>query len=964
MFMHFLLYTLACLQPDVTDSGVAPEVEPEPLVRADPTQPDDIDGDGYTFLNGDCDDLDPERYPGRVEDCNGIDDNCNGRPDEGFDDTDTDGIADCMDLEECDGLDNDGDGAADEGMPDTDGDGIVDCQDVEDCDGVDNNGDGTVDEGHDADGDGWNSCDECDDTNPDISPDQPEVDTTSADEDCDGFIDESPWTHGDLVLTELMINPVQTSDPKGEWFEVFNASDRVIHLNGVSVITDLSTERITADEPLPVQPGQRVVLGPNSDTTSNGGVAVAHQTLETSLTNEGGSLALFADVRELDTVTWDATVPEGASYMLDPHHLSADDNDDAQWWCPGTAAWSGSDDLGSPLEDNPLCPSVDHDFDGYTPAQNDCDDAEPDTNPGMAEIWYDGVDRDCDGWSDDDADYDGHDWVDVGGTDCDDTRDDVNPDRDELCNSIDDNCDGETDEDTATDARTWYVDDDLDTYGLATSGVTTCTKPTGTVLIPGDCDDEEPLANPGQTEICNDGFDNDCDGGASGCGLSGEENLSDADASWWGVNRSDYAGNHVSSGDWNGDGAADLLIGAYGAGSRGRAYVVFGPLTAGGRLDSKGVAWEGETSNDYFGWRTSSAGDIDGDGLEDLAVGDYSDDDRASNAGKVSIILGADMPESGSAPSPWSTYTGMSSSDYAGYSLASVGDIDSDGTDDLAVGAMDADGDDSASGVVYLVTQHAEGQESLNSVSIRLTGAGRNDEAGYDVAGPGDVDGDGVNDVLVGAATADGGASNSGIAYLVLGPVAGDMSLSDADTILPGVSSSDEAGTCVASAGDQDGDGLPDLFIGAYRADDGGSSSGTSYVISGLTTGQKSLNLASAKIIGENSSDYSGIAAANLGDTDGDGFDDLMVGAYGADDAGSSSGNAYVLLGPVSGTVRLANADGTWSGNGSSVYAGRALAGPGDVDGDGFGDALVTAYQDNAIDSDAGAVYLLLGGGL
>ena len=315
----FLL--VACPGQELPGGDTAP---PQELLDTAEERPIDRDADGYPEAEGDCDDTDPDVHPLAEETCNGIDDNCEGR--------------------------------ADEGHPDTDGDGIADCMDIEVCDGLDNDGDGEVDEGFDADGDGWAACDECDDTDPTVAPDQPEREETARDEDCDGFVDEGDWAHGDLVVTEMLINPAWTSDPKGEWFEVLNTSEGVIHLDGLSLVTDSETHKVVSDRPLPLSPGERALLGSHGDSRANGGVEPIYVYSGLSLSNEGGSLALLADSTELDTVTWDATVPEGASLTLDPHHLSAVDNDDPQWWCPGLAAWSGSDDLGSPGTDNPLCP--------------------------------------------------------------------------------------------------------------------------------------------------------------------------------------------------------------------------------------------------------------------------------------------------------------------------------------------------------------------------------------------------------------------------------------------------------------------------------------------------------------------------------------------------------------------------------------------------------------------------------
>ncbi|MCR8667722.1 T9SS type A sorting domain-containing protein [Aestuariibaculum sp. M13] len=118
---------------------------------------------GFSALSGDSDDENPNINPGVLEDCDGIDNDGDGEVDEGFPDTDGDGVADCVDTETCDGLDNDGDGEVDEGFPDTDGDGVADCVDTETCDGLDNDGDGEVDEGFlDTDQDGVADCvDDC-----------------------------------------------------------------------------------------------------------------------------------------------------------------------------------------------------------------------------------------------------------------------------------------------------------------------------------------------------------------------------------------------------------------------------------------------------------------------------------------------------------------------------------------------------------------------------------------------------------------------------------------------------------------------------------------------------------------------------------------------------------------------------------------------------------------------------------
>jgi hypothetical protein len=154
----------------------------------------DNDGDGLVDEDQPDTDLDGIVDCQDTEDCDGLDNDGDGDVDEGFTDTDLDGIADCMDVEECDGLDNDGDGMVDEDFPDTDLDGTADCVDTEECDGLDNDGDGEVDEGFDTDGDGFSACsDDCDDTDPDVHPGAADWMNDGFDSDCDG---EEPglWT--------------------------------------------------------------------------------------------------------------------------------------------------------------------------------------------------------------------------------------------------------------------------------------------------------------------------------------------------------------------------------------------------------------------------------------------------------------------------------------------------------------------------------------------------------------------------------------------------------------------------------------------------------------------------------------------------------------------------------------------------------------------------------------------------
>jgi len=389
-----------------TDTDVGPEE------REWPTCTDD-DGDGSCAEDRDCDDSDPEVYPGRVELCNGKDDNCNETIDEGLPDADQDGTCDAEDVEECDGLDNDGDQLVDEGFDDEDADGIADCVDTEVCDGLDNDGDGDVDEGFDLDGDGATICGDidglnvdCDDDNSAVYPGANEV-SDAADNDCDGLVDEGSWAEGDLIITELMINPDSVGDPSGEWFEVFNASGQTVYLDGIQ-LRDQNGQNHTVDpeSPLSLGPDEYAVLGINGRVDQNGRAPVDYVYSDISLANAVDDLQLWIvdktrdgeDALMLDKVAWNEEFPvhPGASMTLETGFTSITNNDEALYWCPADFEWALGTDLGSPGEANPVCSTFDHDGDGFSVRGGDCDDDNPDVYPNAPEV--DGsVDNDCDG---------------------------------------------------------------------------------------------------------------------------------------------------------------------------------------------------------------------------------------------------------------------------------------------------------------------------------------------------------------------------------------------------------------------------------------------------------------------------------------------------------------------------------------------------------------------------------------
>ena len=890
----------------------------------------DLDGDTYT--TDDCDDTDAAVNPGATEVCNGYDDDCDGSIDEGiatstyYADADGDGYgnplvtttgctaptgyvannSDCDDTsassspvgtEVCDGVDNDCDGTIDDGI--TTGSNTF----YEDAD-ADSYGDATsstlactAPSGYTAD------ATDCDDLDPDINPGATELDN-GLDDDCDGAVDETFVAFGDLVINEIFRQArfggsVTVSD--GTWVEVYNGSSRTVDLAAWTIARGTSSS------------GKQIALDPTAAPILFPGDYVVFCDTDNYQNSAGVAYPLTCDYvwgDETQASTYVGTYHDNTfalSRDSDAFAVYADGNrttgvliDSVSWTYDATNGYWPRDARFSTSLDASFRNATSNDDEAYWCSTTA--NASGVVSNNNAYRWYDGSTTNDEHGTPGAANYDCLTDTDsdgyTGADDCDETNAAVNIGATEVCgDGIDNDCDGVGDVTT-----TWYADGDGDAYGDTAVSSDSCAQPSGYVADNTDCLDTDNFTYPGAPEAC-DGVDNDSDGLIDDGATGSNTYYADAD------------------GDTYGDAGTSVT----------------GSCTA-----PTGYVADNTDCDDAAGTVNPGEAEVCNDGIDN----DCDAGTTCEWGGSQKVSDNYDFRCYGDVVS------------YAvGTSIADDGDFDGDGYDDVVVGHgfFDNTGTDNGRAMLFYGPVNADQLIADRDLTINGDATANGDQFGSSSHFMGDLNGDGADELMVSAWK--NGSDDRGTAYLFLGADA-PTSYTDAWATFSTGTANDFTGQAI-DAGDIDGNGTPDVMVGAHGRSSNAGVLGV-WNSSAIGGGAEALTTdATFVITGVSASDTLGYAAVMREDVDGDGNADLLIGAP-ASSSTTVAGTAYLFYGvdSMSGTQSASTADGILTGGTAADRFGLAVAMLGDTDFDGQNDFVVTADKQDGAASDAGAAYV------
>ncbi len=408
----------------------------------------------------------------------------------------------------------------------------------------------------------------------------------------------------------------------------------------------------------------------------------------------------------------------------------------------------------------------------------------------------------------------------------------------------------------------------------------------------------------------------------------------------------------ATAGDVNGDGYADMIVGAAfyddGEGDEGRAFLLLGSAT--GLISTAWLA-EGNQTSAQFGASVSTAGDVNGDGYDDVIVSAPRFDATFTDEGKAFVYLGG---AGGLAASPaWTTLGGVLSAGY-GASVSTAGDVNGDGYTDVIVGAPQGT---TGLGWVSVFLGSAAGLSTNPAWTVQNNQPGA--QFGNSVDTAGDVNGDGYADVIIGAPFYDASTTDAGRAVVYLGSASG---LAPTPTwTKDGSEFGGHVGWSVSGAGDTNGDGYADVIVGTPFAFPAHVDVYLGYNLGVFTTAAFT-----APATGTSTQSHWGLSVAGVGDINGDGFADVAVGApwFDQDQAENKYGWVYVFYGSATGLNFNFGSAMTSSPQQPNDSFGYSVAGAGDINGDGYADFVVGAPAYSNGQAGEGRAFVYMGGGV
>jgi hypothetical protein len=411
-----------------------------------------------------------------------------------------------------------------------------------------------------------------------------------------------------------------------------------------------------------------------------------------------------------------------------------------------------------------------------------------------------------------------------------------------------------------------------------------------------------------------------------------------------------YGTSVAFAGDTNGDGLSEILVGAprfaNGQDQEGRVWVY-----SGANLTVPSMTLEVDTDMARFGTAVASAGDVNQDGYADIIVGAPFYDIGSGATGAVFVYYGS---PSGVPPSPSWVMEGDQADSMFGQAVASAGDVNHDGYDDVIVAARSYDNGQPGEGSVFVYLGSASGL--ADSAAWSRSGGQASARFGTSVGSAGDVNGDGYDDVIIGEPAWDNGQIDEGRALVYLGSASG-LGASAVWSVEADQAGA-EMGNAVAGAGDLNSDGYGDIAVGAHLYDNGESNEGMVSVFLGSASGPSAAPVFTVE--GNQAGAELGAAVAAAGDVNGDGHGDFIVGESGWDNGQTNEGRALVYAGsPATGVV--GSAVRAMESDQANAAMGSAVAGAGDTNGDGLSEILIGASLYDGGQTDEGRALLFSG---